>query len=91
MRRSQNDAILAHLRSGLTLTALSALSLFQCLNLGGRIFDLRKAGHNITSNMIRLPNGKHVAEYRLIESEQTEAPFILTSSRSSHVNTASQK
>lgn len=39
---SQNTAILAHLRTGNTITQLEAYNAFGCTRLSARIFDLRK-------------------------------------------------
>jgi hypothetical protein len=62
---SQSEAILAHLQSGESLTAMQALSLFNCLRLGARIHQLREAGHNIQAEIIRTRSGKNVAKYTL--------------------------
>jgi hypothetical protein len=63
---SQNARILAALRAGDKLTALTALKRFHCLHLASRIDELRKAGHtDITSTMIRLRNKKRIAEYSI--------------------------
>ena len=63
---SQCAQILGHLALGRKLTPLIALDKFDCLRLGGRIFELRARGHKIRSRMIPLPNGKRVAAYELI-------------------------
>lgn len=63
--QSQEQQILAYLMEGRTLTALEALDKFQCFRLGARVFDLRKAGHNIESRPYRTPEGKTVAQYTL--------------------------
>lgn len=62
---SQNKEILSYLESGKKITPIDALNVFGCFRLGARIFDLKKAGHNIISKMIELPNGKRIAEYSL--------------------------
>jgi hypothetical protein len=62
---SQSEAILAHLQAGESLTAMQALSLFNCLRLGARVLDLRRAGYDIQSETIRTPSGKNVAKYTL--------------------------
>jgi hypothetical protein len=62
---TQADQILNHLRSGKHITPLEALNRFGCFRLGARIWDLKKAGHEIESEMVTLPNGKQVASYRL--------------------------
>ena len=63
--QSQTAKIRAHLESGKTITALEALSLYGCLRLSGRIYDLtHDEGLNIDSQMVNR-NGKRVAEYSL--------------------------
>lgn len=62
---SQNKQIRAHLESGKSITALEALSLYGCLRLSGRIYDLtHDEGMDIHSEMVKR-NGKRVAEYSL--------------------------
>lgn len=60
---SQSEAILAHLQSGKHLTAIEALERFKTMRLAARVDDLRRRGHDITSTMVTLPNGKRVAKY----------------------------
>jgi len=61
---SQNKQILSHLRNGNRLTPLEALTLFNCFRLSGRIYDLKKSGHDIKTTII---NGKKkFAEYSLV-------------------------
>ncbi len=62
---TQNKAILSHLAAGNSLTPLDALSLFGCLRLGARIFDLRAEGHAIKSERVVI-NKKTVAKYSMI-------------------------
>lgn len=64
-RVSQSTKILDHLKAGHRLTVLTALELFGCYALSQRCGDLRKQGHPVESEMIELPNGKHVKEYRI--------------------------
>lgn len=45
--RTQNREILKHLEKGGTVTQTEAYHLFGCTRLSGRIFDLRKDGHDI--------------------------------------------
>lgn len=66
-RKSQNEEILAWLQSGRSITPLEALEKFGCFRLGGRIHELRAAGHPIVTDMVT-KNGKHFAEYRLEKS-----------------------
>jgi len=62
--QSQTKQIREHLESGKTITALEALSLYGCLRLSGRIYDLGQDGLKIDSKMVKR-NGKRVAEYSL--------------------------
>ena len=62
--RSQAEEILAYLRTGKSISPLEALEKFGCFRLGGRIYDLKKAGHKINTELVER-NGKRFAEYRL--------------------------
>lgn len=69
---SQCEQIIRYLRKHKTgLTKLQALEKFDCMNLGGRICDLRQAGYNIVSVWYekKKPNGdvKRFVQYRLVE------------------------
>lgn len=63
--KSQCAMILAALKAGDRLTTKDARERFGCEHLQGRIHELRQRGHRIETDMIPLPNGKRVAEYRL--------------------------
>jgi len=62
---TQTALILAHLNRGGTLTALQALRLYDCLRLAARVERLRGQGHDIQTQMVKLPSGKHIAQYYL--------------------------
>lgn len=62
---TQEDAILKHLQKGKTITPLEALTLYGCLRLGARIWDLRKKNHHIDMSIVETDTGKHVAQYRM--------------------------
>ena len=64
---SQNQAILAHLQSGRTLTPGESLTLHNCWALSSRISELRRQGWPIESELVKLSNGKLVARYSLAE------------------------
>lgn len=72
-RMTQSAQLLSYLRSGERLTPLKSLDLFGCLALSQRMGELSRAGHPIAVRMIRLPNGKRVAEYHLIEANDVTA------------------
>lgn len=65
MPLSQNAQILAHLRSGEAITPYVALERWGCFRLSARILELRRAGHNIRSEALKLGQGKRVAMYSL--------------------------
>jgi hypothetical protein len=64
---SQTDLILAALRAGEKLTQGEALERFGCMRLPSRIDELHKRGIRTHREMIKLPNGKHVAQYSLAD------------------------
>lgn len=62
--------IIKYLKQNKSITSLEAFKLFGCTRLSGRIFDLKKQGYNIVSEMETVPtrNGTaRVAVYRLVE------------------------
>lgn len=61
---SQNKQILSYLQQGNSITPLEALNHFNCFRLGARIFQLKKLGHPIETEMV-YNNGKHFASYHL--------------------------
>lgn len=69
---SQNEALLRLLRRAGPegVTALEALREVGTLRLASRVFDLRAAGHEVQTEMIRLEGGKRVARYTLREQAQ---------------------
>lgn len=74
---SQNKEILKYLQRGNKLTQLQALNMFGCLRLGARSFDLRKAGHNIHTEMITVgEHKKRVAEYSYIHPQPKQASIF---------------
>ena len=69
--KTQNAAILQHLKKGLTITPLRALELYGCFRLSARIFDLRGQGHLIEKKTVTMrSNGraKSVAQYYMPSS-----------------------
>lgn len=62
--RSQCDEILKHLQSGRAISPLEALEKYGCFRLGARIYDLKRQGSKIVTQMVT-NNGKRYAEYRL--------------------------
>ena len=62
---SQSAKVLYHLQNYGSLTAIEALELFACFRLAARINDLKEAGHNIQTEMVRQKNGKKIAVYSI--------------------------
>ncbi len=62
--RSQERQILRHLATGRPLTQLTAWKRFRCFRLSGRIFDLKRDGHDIVTTRVTR-GGKTFASYRL--------------------------
>ena len=67
--KSQAQLILEALQRGERLTKMDMLNRFDCMNGGGRIFDLKQKGWPVKKDMITLPSGKTVAEYWLQKLE----------------------
>lgn len=64
---SQTSQIYRYLNNGNTITPVQAFNMFNCFRLGARIKDLRDAGYNITTTIIRTNSNKRVAQYKLIQ------------------------
>lgn len=66
---TQKEKILKYLEKGKGLTTMQAINFWGITRLGGRIFELREDGHNITSTpkKVKTRDGKttYVSEYRL--------------------------
>ena len=63
--KNQTEAIREHLLSGKKITPLDALNLYGCFRLGARIYDLKRSGMAIKTEIIETQNGKHIAQYSL--------------------------
>ena len=70
--KAHKDMILKYLQTHKRgITRMQALEKFGCINLPGRIYDLKDEGHKIVTNMIEVENRygeiSRIAQYRLIE------------------------
>lgn len=69
MAETHTAKILAHLKSGRTITPNEALGLYGCGRLAARICELRQRGRRIKTDMIEVEcaDGRNarVAQYRL--------------------------
>lgn len=71
---TQNEQIRKYLEAGNTLTPLEALNLFGCFRLATRIFELKKQGLNILTDIVEdAATGKRYAKYRLNPEGSVEA------------------
>ena len=70
---SQSKAVLNHLLSGKPLSQLEATQKYGATRLGAIIFNLRKAGHVISTELVHTPNRygntSNYAIYKLIKKE----------------------
>lgn len=67
MTETQTAQILAHLKTGRSITPIDALNRYGCFRLGARIYDLKQSGHNIYREMVETDSGKRVASYTLVK------------------------
>lgn len=63
---NQLNQILKHLQDGHSITGIEALNACGCFRLPARIYDLKRLGHNIHRDIIKLASGKKVAKYTLL-------------------------
>ena len=61
---TQRKQILKFLEKGNGLTPMTALTLFKCFRLSARIYELKREGHPIKTELVKR-NKKHVARYTL--------------------------
>ncbi len=54
------------------LTPLDALGTCGTFRLGARVWELKADGYDVRSEIVRMPSGKHVARYTLVEDEQLQ-------------------
>ena len=68
-KKSQKELVLAYIEEHGSITPLEAARHIGCLRLGARIWDLRRDGYNIVSELVEVETrhgGKaKVAQYRL--------------------------
>lgn len=62
---SQNAKVLEYLKTGATLTCLEAMQKGLTHNLRSRISNLKDAGHNIKSELVKV-DGTYIAKYSLV-------------------------
>ena len=76
--RTHTEQVLDYLREHGSVTPIEALHEFGCFRLGARIYDLRKAGHRIVTEMEEgdRPHTRfaryHLAEHQIALTERSE-------------------
>lgn len=67
----QVELILEHMRNHGGITPMTAMSLYGCTRLGARIYDLKRLGYDINTEMVtginRYGKKTHWARYTLAE------------------------
>lgn len=72
---TQNEMIRKHLEEGRSLTPIDALNLYGCFRLATRIFELKKSGMDIETEMVENKStGKRYARYFLRKEKPAAAP-----------------
>ena len=61
---SQKSLVLNHLKNDNGITPMEALKLFGAIRLSAIIFDIKKDGYDIDTEIIK-NGGKHYANYKL--------------------------
>ena len=68
---SDKNRVLAYLREHGSITPLEALNSFGCYRLGARVWDLRRDGHTISTEIVEGKDqhgeAMRYAKYRLVE------------------------
>lgn len=65
---TQFERILRHLKAGRAITPAQAWRRYGCMRLSARIYDLKRAGHNIRTEPHTVRDGTIVARYSLIRT-----------------------
>jgi hypothetical protein len=64
---SQKEALRARLVAGEKVTPLDALDQMGSFRLGARVYELRREGMEIVTQMVKTPGGATVAQYSLAQ------------------------
>lgn len=77
MKRSQTEIILAHLKSGHTLTKAQCWEKYKIMNTGARINELRNHGHDIHTTMVVNDEGNEYALYYIPRQKSNIEPVLV--------------
>jgi hypothetical protein len=70
-KQSQETKIFRMLQTGMVVTDATALKMAGTYRLSGRIYDLRKKGHNIVMDWKKTLDGDRYGSYRLVHKHGT--------------------
>jgi hypothetical protein len=74
--KTQKELIREYLERGNSLTPMDALELFGCFRLATRIFELKREGLDIVTDMVEnKATGKRYASYRLVPAPVCSDPL----------------
>ena len=74
--KTQKELIREYLERGNSLTPMDALELFGCFRLATRIFELKREGLDIVTDMVEnKATGKRYASYRLVPAPGCSDPL----------------
>lgn len=78
--KTQKELIREYLERGNSLTPMDALELFGCFRLATRIFELKREGLDIVTDMVEnKATGKRYASYRLVPAPVCDDPVSAVS------------
>ena len=78
--KTQKELIREYLERGNSLTPMDALELFGCFRLATRIFELKREGLDIVTDMVEnKATGKRYASYRLVPAPVCSDPVSVGS------------
>ena len=66
--KAQTELVLQHLKKRKSITPLEALNLYGIFRLSARIYDLKCAGLNIVTTLVKTGRRKRVGRYSLVRS-----------------------
>jgi hypothetical protein len=73
---TQNQQVLAYLKTGKEITPMDALRMFGCFRLAGRIYDLRQEGWPITCERREVKPNIRVGFYSM-DMDQAQWPNVV--------------
>lgn len=69
-KQSQNAQVYRFMREQGRINALQAVNQLGCFRLASRIYDLKREGYNIATEIKSMSDGRHWAEYHLVRGRK---------------------